>query len=171
MHRCHNTNYLFYLKPPITQRVTNNREADENCHIYRLIYKSNRKHLPLFSFLQWGMVSCVTLWRASEAAQQLFHVSPLRPLSGCRWFQLKYFSLNAVKPAFSAEEMHTINTWCHREHKDPQCVYLLLIKCFWNTFEPYPPTIMVLGFLTKSALLCLRGQVGRLCLMPNRCGI
>lgn len=87
---------------------------------------------------------CDTMGSLPSCSQELFHVSPLRPLSGCRWFQLKYLSLNVVKPAFSGQEMPAVRAWCHREHKDLQCVYLLLINCFLNTFELYPPCLMVL---------------------------
>lgn len=90
-----------------------------------------RSHLLTGLWIKWALsrsegalsracwpVSCVTP-RGSllSRSQQLFHVSPPRPPSGCRWFQLKYLSLNVVKPAFSGQEMPAARAWCHREHK------------------------------------------------------
>lgn len=50
-------------------------------------------------------------------SEQLFHASPPWPPLGGRWFQLKYLSLNVVKPAFSGQEMPAIGARCRREQQ------------------------------------------------------
>lgn len=80
---------------------------------------------------------------SSEASVRL-EVVPIKiPLPKC------------CKTCFSGQEMPAIRAWCHREHKGLQCVYLLLINCFSNTFEPYPPCLMA-SRPQQKAFCCVR---------------
>lgn len=137
-------------------------------HIYWVLGFINQSASIVFygKSLECCFVSCAGHCR--EPSPQLQHVSPL---SGWRWFQLKYLYLNVVKAASRSRKCLQLEQWCHREHKDLLCVDLLLINCFLKTSELNPPQTNGPEALTKRVLLCFYSQVRPLHVMLSRCGI